>query len=94
VPIGLRAELGEQYEYWNAGVEGYSTWQELAYFRRTLEPIHADHVVLTFHLNDFLSTPVSFRSGDEVVAVRARGDVSKTIPWLWDPSFGCRTVST
>ena len=87
IVAGLHAELGETCEYWNAGVEGWSTWQEVEYYRRELQPIEADHVVLTFHLNDFLSTPVTFLDGDAVVTVRAHGEVFRPIPWLWELSY-------
>src|SRR5262245_12399963 len=38
----LHRELGDDYEYWNAGVVGYSTAQELAYYRDYLGSIAAD----------------------------------------------------
>lgn len=55
----LRERYGEKrYEYWNAGVEGYTPYQELVYYRRYLRHLDADHVVLSLHNNDLLVTPV------------------------------------
>ena len=68
-------ELGAACEYWNAGVEGYSTLQELEYYRRYLAGIQADHVVLVFHLNDFVTTPVTLRDGERIISVRERRKV-------------------
>lgn len=70
---GLRAAWGDEgLEYWNAGVEGYSTPQELNYYRRFLADADEDHVILTFHLNDFVQTPVTFMHGDEMWLVRTK----------------------
>jgi len=91
IVAGLRAELGEGVEYWNAGVEGYSTFQELEYYRQ-LESIHADHVVLTFHLNDYGATPVAFQSGEGVITMSERRVVSRPIGWLWRASYLYRLV--
>jgi hypothetical protein len=50
----LRVTYGEHdYEYWNAGVEGYDTHQELGYYLRYNRAIGADQVILTVHNNDF-----------------------------------------
>lgn len=89
----LRAELGESCEFWNAGVEGYATWQEVAFYREDLAGIGADHVILTFHLNDYLTTPITFRAGDEVVAVRERNRVERPLAWLWKISYLYRLTS-
>lgn len=51
-------------EWWIAGVESYDLTQTLAYFRRYLGGIAPDRVVLTFHVNDFQTTPVSFVDAD------------------------------
>lgn len=66
----LRARFGdERFEYWNAGVESYNTAQTVAFYRRYSRRIEPDHVILTFHLNDFQSTPIAFhdREGNLVV---------------------------
>ena len=62
IVAALRRRLGEAgVEYWNAGVESFNTRQEVAFYKRYNAAIHPDHVILTFHLNDFESTPVAFR---------------------------------
>jgi len=48
------------FEYWNAGVESFATVQEVGFYRRHNEAIRPDHIILTFHLNDFQTTPVAF----------------------------------
>jgi hypothetical protein len=61
----LKSHYGSQeYEYWNAGVESFNTVQEVEYYRRFNRAIQPDHVILTFHLNDFETTPVWFREAD------------------------------
>ena len=86
---GLRAELGdERYEYWNAGVGGYATRQELGYYRRYCGDIRPDQVILTFHMNDFDASPVYFQD-EGVVAVRA-SNVRRPDPWLWQYSIAYR----
>ena len=61
----LRKLYGDKdYEYWNAGVESYNTLQELAFYKLCNQGVHPDHVILTFHLNDFETTPVSFLDKD------------------------------
>lgn len=58
---GFRAVYGdEDFEYWNAGVESFNTRQELEFYRRFNAKLDPDYVVLTFHLNDFYTTPVAF----------------------------------
>jgi hypothetical protein len=47
-----------------AGVESFNTVQEVAYDRSFNRFIRLDHVILTFHLNDFETTPVAFREAD------------------------------
>ena len=88
----LRAEYGsQQYEYWNAGVEAFNTVQEVAYYRQFNRPIHPDHVVLTFHLNDFETTPVAFRDADGTLVVFAPNwPVQRLNPWLFRHSYTYR----
>lgn len=58
---GLRHFYGEEkYEYWNAGVGSFNTVQEVAYYKKYNYIIKPDHVILTFHINDFETTPVAF----------------------------------
>ncbi len=59
----LRRRCGEDgVEYWNAGVQGFNTLQEVAWYLAWNRGIRPDHVILTFHNNDFLVTPVAFRN--------------------------------
>jgi hypothetical protein len=59
----LRGVYGKDgYEYWNAGVESYNTVQEVAFYKAYNYRIRPDHVILTFHPNDFETTPVAFFS--------------------------------
>jgi len=67
---GLKALYGEsRFEYWNAGVESFNTVQEVSFYKKFNAAIHPDHVILTFHMNDFETTPVAFynHDGDLVV---------------------------
>jgi lysophospholipase L1-like esterase len=69
----LRSRYGEEkYEYWNAGVESYNIEQELSYYERHNFELAPDRIVLTFHNNDFQSTPISFRSNGEVQIISFR----------------------
>ncbi len=57
----LRAQYGdEKYEYWNCGVTAYGTRQELNYYTRFNRQVRPDHVILTFHNNDFTTTPIAY----------------------------------
>ena len=88
----VRAEYGSQlYEYWNAGVESFNTVQEVAYYRRFNRFIRPDHVILTFHLNDFETTPVAFREPDGTLVVYAPNwPVRRLNPWLFRHSYTYR----
>ena len=58
---GLKKLYGsEGIEYWNAGVESFNTPQEVLFYKRFNASLRPDQVVLTFHLNDFETTPVVF----------------------------------
>jgi hypothetical protein len=83
----LHERLGDEYEYWNAGVPGYATEQELLYYRDHLATIAADHVLLTFHLNDYETTPVVFEADGEFVAVHAKIGGAAPSAWLMRRSF-------
>ncbi len=68
----LRRLYGDdRFEYWNAGVDSFNTLQELAFYRRYNALIEPDEVVLTFHLNDFETTPVTFVDDDGRLIVYA-----------------------
>jgi hypothetical protein len=88
----LRAAYGSQrYEYWNAGVESFNTVQEVQYYRRFNRPIHPDHVILTFHLNDFETTPAAFRDADGTLVVFAPNwPVRRLNLWLFQHSYTYR----
>ena len=83
----LSERLGDGYEYWNGGVVGYTTTQELAYYRDYLAGIRADHVILTFHLNDYEVTPVVFEMDGEYVQVHSRIGNTYPNPWLLKNSY-------
>ena len=58
---GLRRFYGEdKFEYWNAGVESFNLVQEAGFYKKYNRPLKPDDVILTFHLNDFETTPVVF----------------------------------
>jgi hypothetical protein len=68
----LRGLYGEElYEYWNAGVESYNTVQEVNFYKAYNYRIRPDHVILTFHPNDFETTPVAFLNEDRKLSVYA-----------------------
>lgn len=66
----LRSLYGErEYEFWNAGVHSFNTTQEVKYYARWNASIRPDHVILTFHNNDFEVTPVAFLDADGKLVV-------------------------
>lgn len=89
----LKAQYGSQhYEYWNAGVESFNTVQEVAYYKRFNRLIRPDHVILTFHLNDFETTPVAFREADGTLVVYAPNrPIQRINPWLFQHSYTYRS---
>lgn len=88
----LEERLGDGYEYWNAGIPGYATEQEFLYYRDYLEEIRPEHVVLTFHLNDYETTPIVFEVDDALVAVHSQIGGKTPNPWLLRNSFLYRYV--
>src|SRR3990170_5571896 len=59
--VPLKRLYGEnRFEFWNAGVEGYNTLNEVEFYKRYNAAIEPDQVVLFFHNNDFQPTPVIF----------------------------------
>ena len=90
----VREILGDaEYEYWNAGVEGYSTLQEVAYYRRFNRRIKPDRVILVFHNNDFRVTPVLFPDKDgNLTFIYPDRPVSDLNPWLFANSQIYRRV--
>lgn len=56
----LRAQRGDAaFEYWNAGVESYSGVQVVLFYEKYNRAIEPDHVIFTFHNNDFAPHPVA-----------------------------------
>ena len=83
----LRQLYGEEaYEYWNAGVEGFNTVQELNYYKRFNAGIQPDHVILTFHPNDFQTTPVAFYSDGRLLLYSRTAPLTKPNFWLLNNS--------
>jgi hypothetical protein len=88
IVAALRAIYGEDdHEYWNAGVESFSLVQSVHYLLRFAGACGPDHLVLTFHYNDFQTTPVTFLDQDGTPVLYApplpTGDV---VPWLYERS--------
>ncbi len=85
---GLREQLGEDgIEYWNCGVGAFNTRQEVEFYLRHNATLEPDHVVLTFHLNDFQVTPAVFRDESGELLMYSRRRHHDTVqPWLWDHS--------
>ncbi len=85
----LRELYGDaDYEYWNAGVESFNTVQEVAFYRKYNAAIEPDHVIVTFHLNDFETTPIAFRDEAGRLVVYALNQPSRNVqPWLFQHSY-------
>lgn len=61
IVAALAARYGrKRYEYWNGGVEGYNVVQEVIFYEKFQCRLRPDHVILTFHNNDFGTVPVAF----------------------------------
>jgi hypothetical protein len=81
----LRKLYGEDnYEYWNAGVESFNTRQELVLYRRHNAAIQPDHVILTFHNNDFRATPLVVREKGQFKVYDPGMSLN---PWLFERSY-------
>ncbi|MFA5507277.1 MAG: hypothetical protein WC314_07550 [Vulcanimicrobiota bacterium] len=81
----LKALYGEEsYEYWNAGVESFNTMQEWVLYREHNHKINPDHVVLTFHNNDFRATPLVVRERGQIKVYQPGLDIN---PWLFRKSY-------
>jgi hypothetical protein len=65
---GLKLIYGEnRFEFWNAGVESFNTVQEVNFYKKYNKHINPDHVILTFSLNDFETTPIAFYDKNKLV---------------------------
>ena len=54
LPAYLQNALGPDHRVLNAGVTGFDTTQEAAWYRRAVRPLHPEVVVVVFCLNDLL----------------------------------------
>ena len=81
------------FEYWNAGVESYNTVQEVNYYKKYNAALEPDHVILTFHLNDFETTPIAFNHpGDGLIVYAPNTAMSEVNPLLFKYSYLYRFV--
>jgi hypothetical protein len=69
-------------EFWNCGVEGWATAQELVWARRHAPSIRPDEIVLTFHVNDFMTTPVVFQQDGRIWCVHPKRPLAELDPFL------------
>ena len=82
-----------KYEYWNAGVESFNTIQEVKYYLRYNQAIQPDHVILTFHLNDFELTPVAyFNEKKQLVVYIPHTPLKAVNRWLFEKSYLYRLI--
>jgi hypothetical protein len=90
----LRRLYGEDnFEYWNAGVESFNTVQEVNYYKKYNSHIKPDHVILTFHNNDFETTPVAFADGSHKIYLYAPNKPLQSLnPWLLKNSHLYRLI--
>lgn len=78
----------EKYEFWNAGVEAFSTEQEVGFYKKFNFKINPDHVILSFHNNDFKTTPLAFFNGENKLVVYLPNASTMTMSrWLFQNSF-------
>jgi hypothetical protein len=77
----------ENFEYWNAGVETFNTVQELNFYKEYNAAIKPDHVILTFHLNDFETTPIAFLHEGKLVVYQPNTPLDNISPWLFQHSY-------
>lgn len=75
------------FEFWNAGVEGWNTEQEVAFFFRVTHRVQPDRVVLGFHSNDFRNTPIGFRDDDGNLVVYQTRHPLRISPGLYGASY-------
>ena len=83
----------EAFEYWNAGVESFNTVQEVKFYQRYNAAIQPDHVILTFHLNDFEPTPVAFfNEKKQLVVYVPHTPLKRVNRWLFEKSYLYRWI--
>ena len=73
----------EKFEYWNAGVGSFNTAQEVKFYTMYNSAIKPNHVILTFHPNDFETTPVAFYHEGRLVAYAPSQPLRGLSPWLF-----------
>jgi hypothetical protein len=78
---------GTEFEYWNAGVESFNTVQEVDYYQKYNRHIKPDHVILTFHLNDFETTPIAFYDSDRLVVYQLDVRPEEISRWWYKHSY-------
>jgi len=84
----LRKLYGEvDFEYWNAGVESFNAQQELIWFRRYNYRVKPDLVILSFHNNDFMNTPVVYLENGELQLLTPLHDRQGMNLWLFQNSY-------
>jgi hypothetical protein len=90
----LRQVYGDKkFEYWNAGVESWATAQEVNFYKKYNWRIKPDHVILTFHNNDFETTPVAFFNAKRQLVVYAPNEPARKLnPWLFKNSYIYRLI--
>jgi lysophospholipase L1-like esterase len=81
----LYGETG--YEYWNAGVESFNTEQELVLYRRYNAKIKPDQVILSFHNNDFMQTPLVFQKDGNLQMLTPLRDRKRINMWWFSNSY-------
>lgn len=77
----------EKFEYWNAGVESFNTVQEVNFYKKYNSRIKPDHVILTFHTNDFETTPVVFFNKGKLVVYAPKKPLREISPRLFKNSY-------
>lgn len=78
----LEDQLGRQIETINAGVGGYSPWQEYIYFVKEGIKYHPDLVVVSFVINDVIEKFKLKKFGGPHEGVQLYRTVSSTYDWL------------
>jgi len=89
----LRKLYGDHaYEYWNAGVESFNTFQEMVLYRRLNAGIHPDQVILSFHNNDYMQTPMVFQKDGKLQMLTPARDRNRINMWWFENSYFYRLL--
>jgi len=84
----LAAEYGgDRYEYWNGGVGSFSMVQVANYYIKVTHVVEPDHVIVSFHNNDFETTPVAFFNSEGRLQVYAPKQPRRVVPWFFEWSY-------